>query len=806
MPQSHMTVNMSPSEKMVCLPLIVLWLGLAGAMEFKSIAHIKSKTSDIEQTATVREMAARVTGERAKDFVLIVNSSMAISNKDTYQLETVDSKLQITGSSGIAVAMGFYFYLKYYCNSQFTWGGQNINLPDPLPAVKGTVTTTAQDRFRYYQNVCTVSYSFAFWDWERWERHIDWMALNGINLPLAFTGQEAIFQRLYMNMGISNEDLEGFFGGPAFLAWSRMGNIQGWGGPLPQMWITNQLLLQHRILQRMRGFGMVPVLPAFAGHVPASFTKVFPQAKVTRLGGWSRFNSTYSYTYLLDFNDPLFKVIGATFIQLMNSEFGVDHIYNADTFNEMTPASSSTSYLASAGEAVYKAMLAGDPDAVWLMQGWLFMDSNFWKPPQIKALLTSVPLGRMIILDLFAELSPVYQRTESFYGQPFIWCMLHNFGGTMELYGALDNLNNGPSVARKFNNSTMIGTGLTPEGIFQNEVIYEFMNENAWRDGPRDIDSWLASYIQQRYNYTSSAVIEAWYLLKQSVYNCTDGHGDGDRVLITERPQLNYDVSANVWYDPEMLFTAWDNLLEASADFNPNELFIYDLVDVTRNSLQILSLSYYSSLIKAYNARDTVGVREYGMKMVELLMDMDTLLASDKHFLLGRWLADAASWGTDMAEKFLMLYNARNQITLWGPSGEIVDYASKQWSGLFKDYYAPRWMFFSDWLAQLIENGTKFDNYIFVEHIMKAVETPFTLNLDMYTTNATGNSLSLARELHDKYRPESRKEFFQLLPKTSTSLTFSSRGKSKAFKQRYQKGLLSMLHSGRDQEFGMSGW
>lgn len=35
-------------------------------------------------------------------------------------------------------------------------------------------------------------------------------------------------------------------------------------------------------------------------------------------------------------------------------------------------------------------------------------------------------------------------------------------------------------------------------------------------------------------------------LTQQSVYNCTDGHGDGDRVLITERPQLNYDVSANV--------------------------------------------------------------------------------------------------------------------------------------------------------------------------------------------------------------------------------------------------------------------
>jgi hypothetical protein len=42
---------------------------------------------------------------------------------------------------------------------------------------------------RYYQNVCTVSYSMAWWDWARWERELDWMALNGINLALAFTGK-----------------------------------------------------------------------------------------------------------------------------------------------------------------------------------------------------------------------------------------------------------------------------------------------------------------------------------------------------------------------------------------------------------------------------------------------------------------------------------------------------------------------------------------------------------------------------------------------------------------------------------------
>ena len=54
---------------------------------------------------------------------------------------------------------------------------------------------------------------------------------------------------------------------------SRMGNINGWGGPLPQGWILRKLVLQHKILQRMRDFGMIPVLPGFSGHVPQAITR-----------------------------------------------------------------------------------------------------------------------------------------------------------------------------------------------------------------------------------------------------------------------------------------------------------------------------------------------------------------------------------------------------------------------------------------------------------------------------------------------------------------------------------------------------
>lgn len=201
-----------------------------------------------------------------------------------------------------------------------------------------------QTRFRYYQNVCTVSYSFVWWDWNRWEREIDWMAMHSINLPLAFNAQEAIWQRVvtydfreafpgvlnhenmpdflqvYLKMGFTQQELDVHFGGPAFLAWwdisygcalcmylyrmclsfnnpprSRMGNMRGWGGPLSANWHSQQILLQHRILKRMRELGMIPVLPAFAGHVPAAIKRLYPNVKVSRLGDWGHFNTTYCW-------------------------------------------------------------------------------------------------------------------------------------------------------------------------------------------------------------------------------------------------------------------------------------------------------------------------------------------------------------------------------------------------------------------------------------------------------------------------------------------------------------------------------
>ena len=67
-----------------------------------------------------------------------------------------------------------------------------------------------------------------------------------------------------------------------------MGNIVNHDGPLPASWHKEQIALQHRILHRMKSLGMSAICPAFSGFVPRGILRLYPEAKLHRLGvgGW----------------------------------------------------------------------------------------------------------------------------------------------------------------------------------------------------------------------------------------------------------------------------------------------------------------------------------------------------------------------------------------------------------------------------------------------------------------------------------------------------------------------------------------
>eukprot|EP00911_Craspedida_sp_UC1_P002474 UC1_evm5s1839 len=134
----------------------------------------------------------------------------------------------------------------------------------------------------------------------------------------------------------------------------------------------------------------------------------------------------------------------------------------------MTPPSNDPAFLRNSSAAVYSAMSAGDPDAIWLMQGWLFLHTDFWGPDQVKGYLSGVPLERMWILDLFSESNPQWSRTQNYYGHSFFWNTLLNFGGQQGLVGDVGHVDTAFEGAMATPGANVTGVGITMEGIWTN--------------------------------------------------------------------------------------------------------------------------------------------------------------------------------------------------------------------------------------------------------------------------------------------------------------------------------------------------
>lgn len=690
----------------------------------------------------VQQLIERLIGTKSKFFEVKIEKL----DHEFFKISKINTSLiRITGSNAVLAAFGFHYYLKNYCYCHISWDSDQLNIPNFLPDVDIEIKSIS--KLRYYQNVCTTSYSFVWWNETRWEREIDWMALNGINLALAFSGQEVIWKRIYKKMNLSEEDINEHFTGPAFLSWGRMGNLRKWGGPLNDSWHSRSLKLQHFILQKMRSLDIIPVLPCFSGHVPRAFRKYFPNASMTLLPKWVDFPDSYCCPYILDPLDPLFKRVGSLFMEEMITEFGTDHYYQCDMFNEMNPVISDDNYLKNISKAVFQTMKNSDSNAVWILQGWMFVDQPlFWSKEKVAALLSGVPNENLIILDLQSELYPQYERLDFYFGKSFIWCMLHNFGGTLGLHGS-SNINNRINEVRNMSGNSMIGIGLTPEGIHQNYVIYDLLLDITWKNDTIDLNKWFSDYSIRRYGIDSAEFKKTWMLLKNSVYDYNMVISIKGQYALCRRPSLHLFPWA--WYNVTDILLAWDFIIKSPIN---HENYNYDLVDITRQVLQLGFDKIYNEVVNSFRHGNYSSFETSSTLLLSVLIDLEEILSTNMHFLLGVWLNDAKTVGSTPVEKELYEWNARNQITLWGPNGEILDYATKQWSGIVIDYYFPRWSLFLDYLNKSLISGTRFNQHTFDKDVFNNIEKPFTFMKKLYPLCPKGNTIDVARKIHKKWR------------------------------------------------------
>ena len=700
-------------------------------------------------TNTLSEMCERLFPQHAHSFQFqLLTDSVDI---DRFTLESDNGKILIKGNNRNSLAVGLNHYLKYYCQAHVSWyASDSVVMPAQLPEVEAPVILRSKCKNRFFLNYCTFGYSMPYWKWSDWERLIDWMALNGVTMPLAITGQESIWYKVWTEMGLSDEEIRTYFTGPAHLPWHRMSNVDYWQSPLPQSWLADQEKLQKLILERERAFDMTPILPAFAGHVPAELKELYPQAKIYTMSQWGGYDEKYR-SHFIDPMDSLYSVIQRRFLEEQTKVYGTNHIYGIDPFNEVDSPNWNEEFLSNVSDKIYKSIQDVDSAAQWLQMTWMFYHAKEkWTQPRIKSFLNAVPQDKLILLDYYFDYTEIWRDKEQYYGKPYIWCYLGNFGGNTFLAGDLNDVDFKIDRLFKEGGDNVYGLGVTLEGLDVNPLMYEFVFERAWENS-MPAHQWIANWAQCRGGNVDNHIVKAWKQLYEKIY--TSAALCGQAVLMNARPQLEgvegWNTLPGYDYKNIDLWEIWKELLKAEGVYHSE--YHFDVINVGRQVLGNLFADYRDKFTDCYRKKKLEETKVWGQRMDQLLLDVDRLLCCSPVFSIGKWIKDAKDFAVNEQEQKYYEENARCILTVWGQKDtQLNDYANRGWGGLTRTFYRERWKRFTEEVIAAMTRHKNFDEEKFHQDITQ-FEYEWTLKNEDFPIISEENPISLAKELILKY-------------------------------------------------------
>lgn len=612
---------------------------------------------------------------------------------ERFRISNADGHVRVEGSSTSALLFGVNWYLKYVAQVQISPNGDRLGMPRRLPLPRATIEKDALYRYRYALNQNTDGYTMPYWDWPRWQHEIDVLALSGINAMIVERGMDSVLYETFRDFGYSDREIRAWITQPAHQNWQLMGNLCCFDGPISRALMHKRVVSAQRIIARLRELGITPVLPGFYGIVPADFDKKFPAAHVLPQGDWAGFTRPG----WLDPRDPMFAKIARSFYRHQRELFGNSSIYDMEVFQE--GGSSGDVPVPEAARDVQAALQQAHPGADWMMLAW---QGN---PRQ--DLLSGVDRKHLFIIDIDHNRVPRDDRQKDFQDAPFLFGGLWEFGGRTTL-GA-DSKNITARLQRiGRGNPNMVGTALFTEGMDTNPFAFDLFTEMAWRRAPVDLPQWTADYVRRRYGAADPHALAAWKILLQTAYDIridkVEFNSERDAAqesLFDAQPSLTTNRASH-WspeamrYDPHAFAQALPQMLEVAPDLRTSATYQYDLVDIARQTLANESRLLLPRIKAAYDAKDRARFESLTSRWLRLMRLQDRLLASNRSFLLGSWLARVPAWASTADELARLNHDARSILTTWGErkaseGADLHDYGNKDWAGLTRDYYLPRW-------------------------------------------------------------------------------------------------------------------
>lgn len=610
------------------------------------------------------------------------------NGNDYFHITGTPGNIQIQGTSPAVLLTGFNWYLKYVAKGNITWNGEQLNLPETLPAPEAEIIQTANVPHRFALNDTDDGYTGAYRNWEDWERTIDVLALQGVNEVLVTVGQEAVYYDTFKQFGYSSEELLSWIPQPSHQPWWLLQNMGGFGGAVTEDLIDKRAKLGQKIANRLRELGMTPVFPGYFGTVPLDFVGKNPKARVIPQGDWI---SGFSRPDWLDPRNELFPEVAKTFYNEQEKRFGKTSMFKMDLLHEGGRPGDVP--IPEAAKIVESSLQQAHPDAIWTILGWQNNPS--------KDLISSLDKDKILVLDGLSDRYSDLNRESTWPDTPYAFGSIWNFGGHTTMGANMSVWNEKYWEWKNKAGSNLSGIAMLPEGSDNNPVAFDFLTEMAWQEGPVDMDIWFAKWAERRYGASDEHAQAAWKTLQDTAYNMpADGWSEAHDGLFGAEPSLSVNTAA-LWsptserYNTQQFTQSLTELLKVAPELRASSAYEYDLMDITRQVLSNQSRILLPKIKEAYDAKDKELFTDYSTTWLDLMTLMDEVVSTNKQTMLGTWLAQAQSWASDEEEAKRFEYDARSIITVWGhdqPSRDgLRDYANREWAGLVGSFYYDRW-------------------------------------------------------------------------------------------------------------------
>ncbi|MFB6520437.1 alpha-N-acetylglucosaminidase TIM-barrel domain-containing protein [Streptomyces sp. NPDC056401] len=647
------------------------------------------------QIASARAAITRLAPSLAGQFNL--NITPDPTGAETFTVEARRDRVGITATTVVALVSGFNWYLQNVAGGMVSRQGDTIPATAPLPSAK--VTKTAADRDRYIYNYCVNGYTSPYWQWPEWEREIDLLAARGVNMALVTTGTEFLWIDLFTQYGYTPEEIRRWICSLPLQPWQQMGNINSLGPTPTWTQLNDRLALGQRIVRRMRQLGITPVLPGYAGMVPAEFAARNSGAQVISQGRWV----SWQRSDWLATDTPLYADMAAAYYRAQKNYFDISPVQAVDLWHEGgTPGPVD---IAAASRGVQSALIeAFGPDYRWLLQAW-------GKNPRQET-LDAVDQSRLTVLSLVSTQRP--GRVPRYRDAQWLQGTLADVGGRDGLFGSPANvLQMVPTTRKNPKTGNVRGTAITMEAVQNKELVQAAFSDITWESEPQDAAAWLNRHITARYGQPEPHALAAWQLLLQSCYANDEDWPAGPDSLFNANPSLTATKASPFApsafkYDKTMLWRALTELCAAAPALGTLDTYRHDLVDLARQVLVNRARDILPQANQAYQDRDLPAFQNAANEFLETLELTDQVLATHPSFLLEPWLKQAERWGSTRDEAATMRADAARFITTWGdrPAYGVENYANRDWSGLLGTLYLQRWTRFFDAATTTLRNGT----------------------------------------------------------------------------------------------------